>query len=184
MSHQLSLLVLRHWRGEHGGCRHAWPHAGPTAPCSPGTGAGALPQQTDTALTTSSTMGPVTMQRPHTTMMATLYSGKPGSGGGGSRVSSGAEHSSQHSMQETGLHPTRLQPPTLLWRTGAIYRMPRTSIQQLPCPLQTTLTSCPTPACSRRVSVYISPRLCSGLGHGCYRIVLADHPLQAGHLNS
>lgn len=50
--------------------------------------------QTDRALTTSKTTGAVMMQRPHATMMATPYSGKPASGWGGSRVASGTEHSS------------------------------------------------------------------------------------------
>lgn len=45
-------------------------------------------QKTGITLTTSRMMGMVMMMRPHTTTMATPYSGKPGAGGG-SRVSSG-----------------------------------------------------------------------------------------------
>lgn len=45
-------------------------------------------QKTGITLTTNRMMGMVMMMRPHTTTMATPYSGKPGAGGG-SRVSSG-----------------------------------------------------------------------------------------------
>lgn len=66
-----------------------------SALCSPRTGTGtALPQQTDIALTTSTMIRAVMTQRPHTMTMATPYSGKPGGGRGGCRVSSGEEDSS------------------------------------------------------------------------------------------
>lgn len=66
---QPSLLVPRHWGGEHRGCSPTWPHRAPQPTPHKGPAAGAA-QQTELALTTSTT-GAAMMQRPPMTMMAT-----------------------------------------------------------------------------------------------------------------